>query len=378
MSLPQLTTDNDVEAICAYLKARPGGITITEAMTSMPRQLFDPQKINAYVVWGFVNKEGDHISLTDLGEDLINIAPGHKYLIYQKVIYNLAPYRAAVHWMFQKNFSEVTNIEVATEWQLHFKTELGTTDENQMKAMATCFMQICQTAGFGMLSSGKPSAMNKFSISKNALAKYFTETVLIMDKQAREAAAPPPAPAATAAPAPVPEVPSITTAGQAGAPAVERFDSFKERMVDMAGAAPSEKTCVYVSYSENQKLTEQIMTMLEVDKFPYKLGIKSPDIKAPLGEDVPATMKKCNSGIIFAAPDENVLLPNGQYAMSAASLIELGAAMALFGKNVVLLCDDRVALPQSIQHMDHFEFSGSELSWNAGVSLMKTVSKFRE
>ena len=372
MSLPQLTTDDDVEAICEYLKTRPGGITITEAMTSMPRQLFDPQKINAYVVWGFVSKDGDHIALTELGEDLINIAPGHKYLIYQKVIFNLVPYKAAVHWMFQKDFSEITNIEVATEWQLNFKAELGTSDENQMKAMATCFFQICQTAGFGSVSSGRSSGMNKFVISKPVLGKYFTETVFIMEKQAKESVVTP------AAPPPAPEVPAVKSAVVPETSVVDRSDSFKGQMGELVGAAPSGETRIYVSFSENKKLTEQIMTMLDVDKFPYELGMKETGIETPIGEGVSTAMKKCNSGIIFAAADENVLLPNGQYAMSPGSLIELGAAMALFGKNIVLLCDDRVALPQPLQGMEHYEFSGTELSWNSGVSLMKAVSKFRQ
>jgi hypothetical protein len=371
MSLPQLTTDDDVEAICEYLKTRPGGISITEAMTTMPRQLFDPQKINAYVVWGFVKKDSDHISLDTLGEDLINIAPGHKYLVYQKVIFNLAPYKAAVHWMFQKDFSEITNIEVATHWQLNFKAELGTGDENQMKAMATCFFGICQTAGFGSVSSGRSSGMNKFSISKSALGKYFTETVMIMEQQAREAFAAPPI-------KPAVEVPVAGTEKDPEMAAVDRFDQFKERIGGATGAVPTGDARVYVSFSDNKKLTEQIMTMLEVDKFPYEVGQQKIGIDVPEGEGVSTAMKKCNAGIIFAAPDENVLLPNGQYAMSPASLIELGAAIVLFGSNVVLLCDERVAMPQDLQGFEHYEFSGTELSWNAGVNLMKAVSRFRE
>jgi len=369
MPLPQLTKESDVEAICSYLNSYPNGITITEAMTSMPRQIFDPQKINAYVVWGFVDKTGDLLKLTPLGSDLINIAPGHMYLIYQKVIFNLEPYRSAVGWMFQKDFSEITNIEIATYWQLNFKAYLGTSDENQMKSMATCFLQICQAAGFGTLSSGRSSGMNRFGISKSALGRFFTETVHIMETQAAEESG------IGSIPVPAVEVPETAQKPQPGAD-VERFEHFKDRFSAMAEPAPAAETRIYISPTANKKLSEQIITMLEVEKYNYMVGAGDLTKGLVPGEDAAKAMKKCNAAVIILGADEKSKLPGGMYAATAESLMELGAAMVLIGKNVILLYDDRVEVPQTLQSMQSYEFSGAELSWNTGVALMNSVKAF--
>jgi hypothetical protein len=358
MSLPLMTSDDDVEAIVEYLITKPEGTTITEAQTILPRALLEDRKINAFVYWGVITKDGDFIKLNLLGKDISMTAPENRYLIYQKLIYNLKPYQSVLEWMFKKDFQEVTNIEVSSHWQMHFKSELGTSDENMMKSMATCFLQICQSAGFGRLTTGRHSQTNLFKIDKYTIGKYFTETISYFKDDTKAAQK---------------ETPQAVVEELAGKPSaidrgiIEDFSSFKK-----AGQSQ-----IFISHSENNTMMEQIKTMLDVEKINYRVAEKDDNAQIPVPDSVSETMRNCDAAIIFVSADDNETRKDGSYGINPDVLMEIGAAYALYNKKIVLLWDERITIPNNLLGIERCEFSGNELSWNAGVNLMKAVTKFR-
>ena len=57
-------------------------------------------------------------------------------------------------------------------------------------------------------------------------------------------------------------------------------------------------------------------------------------------------------------------------------LIEIGAAMALYGRNFVLLVEDSVALPLNLQGLCECRYSGDELNMPAMMELLRAFSGF--
>ena len=53
-------------------------------------------------------------------------------------------------------------------------------------------------------------------------------------------------------------------------------------------------------------------------------------------------------------------------------LIEIGAAMALYGKKVVLLVEKGLALPSNLQGLYRCDFEGDRLDYDATMKLLKT------
>ncbi len=47
-------------------------------------------------------------------------------------------------------------------------------------------------------------------------------------------------------------------------------------------------------------------------------------------------------------------------------------------KKVILLWDKRLAVPSNLQGLYRSEFEGDELSWKAGMKLMKAIKDFRD
>src|SRR5688572_24131927 len=69
-ALPILATANDARELVRFLKKRPNGVTIVEAMNAEPRRIFDARKIAAYEFWGIIGRENERLVLTPLGEAL--------------------------------------------------------------------------------------------------------------------------------------------------------------------------------------------------------------------------------------------------------------------------------------------------------------------
>jgi len=54
------------------------------------------------------------------------------------------------------------------------------------------------------------------------------------------------------------------------------------------------------------------------------------------------------------------------------SLLKIGAAMALYGKKVILLVQRGVALPSNLQRLYRCNFEGEKLDYDATMKLLKT------
>jgi hypothetical protein len=85
-------------------------------------------------------------------------------------------------------------------------------------------------------------------------------------------------------------------------------------------------------------------------------------------------MRGCDTAIVQV--DTNVLPREAEPRIQADVLIELGAAMALYGRNFVLLVEDSVALPLNLQGLCECRYGGDELDMPAMMELLRAFSGF--
>lgn len=373
MSLPMMTSSHDVMDIVNFLASKPNGTTLTDAMTSLPRSLMEDRKLNAFLYWGVIRIQGDRIELDSLGKDLNMIAPENRYLVYQKLIHTTKLYKLAVDWMFQKGFNEVTNIEVASFWHMKYKSEIGSSDENIMKSMATCFLQICEAANFGSTSPGKMSKTTHFKIDRTHLGRYFTDTSQIFDRELKSTGA---------VPAVDTVVKSRMEAGGTVRQAVSEFDlgppgsTARPEPEPPRPAAARPGKQVFISPSRNRDLVEQIRGMMEMEKVNYNMS--STDEISSILElvKISSAMQSCSAGVIFVTSEESLPGEGGRFKMSPNKLVEIGAALAVFGGRVVLIWDDRVEVPPVLHGLEIISYTGKELTWNAGSAMMNAIKRF--
>jgi hypothetical protein len=358
MALPVLTTAADVDAIVGYLKTKPTGASLEEAKAVLKKQVLDGRKLVAYQSWGFVAREDGHIKLTSLGWELAR-KPETVEQVFRKVIDNMRPYRSAVEWIFHQGMETVTNIDVAAHWHEHHANDLGTTNENSIKDSAVCFFHLVEKAGLGKLTIGRHGHPTRIDLHRQQLTDYIEAGPATPPWQDPEPGAAPDTPE-PAVGDPEPEL------DEPASPAAE------------PSLPPSQETLrVFITHGKNMEIVEQVETMLEVAGIEGEIAEAEETTAIPVPEKVLSAMRRCNAAIICVTVDEGEKDGSGGYKLNENVLIEIGSAFVLYDRRVVLVWDKRLPVPSNLQGLYRCEFEGDELSWNAGMKLMKAIRGFK-
>jgi predicted nucleotide-binding protein len=90
-------------------------------------------------------------------------------------------------------------------------------------------------------------------------------------------------------------------------------------------------------------------------------------------------MRSCMAGVINVTSEGNYLDKDGNQHQKINDnvLIEIGAAMALFGKKIVLLVEKGLPLPSNLQGLYRCDYEGDKLDYDATMKLLKTFSQFK-
>lgn len=139
---------------------------------------------------------------------------------------------------------------------------------------------------------------------------------------------------------------------------------------------PEIKTKVFITHGKNMEIVDQLKTMLELAHLEYEVAVDDETTAIPVSDKVFSAMRDCNAAVICVTADEDMEKESGKYYINQNVLIEIGAAFVLYDKKVVLVWDKRIDIPSNLQGLYRCEFEGDELSWDAGMKLMKAVSKF--
>ena len=366
MPLPVLTTAEDVRDLVNYLKTKPTGATIAEAKAAIKKSVLDGRKFTAYTLWGFVTKEGERIKLTPRGWDYAR-KPDSEEEIYRRVIDSIPPYKSVLEWAFHQKIEAITNVDVAAHWHEHHKEVLGTDNEDTIKNTAVCFFHIAQAAGLGTLIIGRRGQTTRLDVDREQLQQFI------------EAG---------------PSTPPWTAKSDEALAKVEVVNDpdqlSPDNMSRVAPNTPSQEPSpvtpgvknmadvrVFISHGSNMDLVDQVQTMLGIADIQSEVAVKEETSAIPVPEKIFGAMRRCSAGMIVVSVDETRKDKDGKYTINENVLIEIGAAFVLYDKRVVLLWDKRLSVPSNLQGLYRCEFEGNELSWSAGMKLMKAIRGFK-
>jgi predicted nucleotide-binding protein len=136
---------------------------------------------------------------------------------------------------------------------------------------------------------------------------------------------------------------------------------------------------VFISHGKQRAIVTQIKELLEFGKFEPVVSVEREATAISVPEKVFEDMRSCSAGIIHVGAEGKYLDKDGnEHAkLNDNVLIEVGAAMALYGKKVILLVEKGVSLPSNLQGLYRCEFEGDRLDYDSTMKLLKTFSQFR-
>jgi predicted nucleotide-binding protein len=136
---------------------------------------------------------------------------------------------------------------------------------------------------------------------------------------------------------------------------------------------------VFITHGKKKGIVEQLKDLLEYGKFDPVVSVERESTAIPVPEKVFEDMRSCSAGVIHVASEGKWIdtLGNEQPRINDNVLIEIGAAMALYGKKVILLVERGLTLPSNLQGLYRCDFEGDKLDYESTMKLLKTFNQFR-
>ena len=140
-----------------------------------------------------------------------------------------------------------------------------------------------------------------------------------------------------------------------------------------------ENNKVFISHGKNKKVVKQLKELLTFGKFDPVVSVEKETASIPVPEKVFEDMRECSAAVIHVEAEEELLDSDGNKhaKINENVLIEIGAAIALYKKNFVLLVKKGVKLPSNLQGLYRSEYEGDALDYEATMKLLKIFNQFR-
>jgi predicted nucleotide-binding protein len=177
------------------------------------------------------------------------------------------------------------------------------------------------------------------------------------------------------APAATPELPEHDTL----APEEENSRQLAAASTTSSQSFDGKLNRVFISHGKQRGIVSQIKELLSFGNFEPIVSVERESTAIPVPEKVFEDMRSCGAGVIHVGAEGKYLDADGKEhtKLNDNVLIEIGAAMALFGKKVILLVERGVTLPSNLQGLYRCDFEGDRLEYESTMKLLKTFSQFR-
>ena len=136
---------------------------------------------------------------------------------------------------------------------------------------------------------------------------------------------------------------------------------------------------VFVTHGKNRGLVPQLKELLEFGQFEPVLSVERESVSKPVPDKVMDDMRACGAAIIHVDADRELMTQEGgrEVVLNGNVLIEIGAAMALFGRRFIFLVQDGIRLPSNLQGLYEVRYKGEELDGEATLRLLKAFNELK-
>jgi predicted nucleotide-binding protein len=140
---------------------------------------------------------------------------------------------------------------------------------------------------------------------------------------------------------------------------------------------PSGPPKVFITHGKNEQILQQLKELLTFGKFEPIIAKEHETVSKPVPDKVLEDMRQCSAAVIHVATEDRLLDEKGNehHKINENVLIEIGAAMALYGRNFILLSPTGLHLPSNLQGLYRCEYTGDTLDYEATMKLLKAFNE---
>jgi hypothetical protein len=136
---------------------------------------------------------------------------------------------------------------------------------------------------------------------------------------------------------------------------------------------------VFITHGKNRDLVEPIKKLLEFGELLPVISVERQSVSKPVPEKVMGDMRGCGAAIIHIDVDQTITDNGGteHVLLNPNVLIEIGAAMAFYGRRFILLVREGVKLPSNLQGLYEVRYTGETLDANATIKLLEAIKDIK-
>ena len=137
---------------------------------------------------------------------------------------------------------------------------------------------------------------------------------------------------------------------------------------------------VFITHGKNHDIVAQLKELLTFGNLQPIVAMEHETVSKPVPDKVMDEMRSCAAAIIHVGTETKLLDEGGneQRVLNQNVLIEIGAAMALYRQNFILLVEQGLTLPSNLQGLNEVRYDGDKLDYEATMKLLKAFNDFRK
>ena len=152
-----------------------------------------------------------------------------------------------------------------------------------------------------------------------------------------------------------------------------------EHVPPPTGANAKRTKRVFITHGKNRTLIEPIRKLLKFGDLEAVVSVQAQTVSQPVPGKIMEEMRSCGAAIILVENERTLIDADGNQhvVLNDNVLIEIGAAMALFGSRFILVVKDGVKLPSNLQGLLELRYKGETLDVSDTVSLLDAISDMK-
>lgn len=136
---------------------------------------------------------------------------------------------------------------------------------------------------------------------------------------------------------------------------------------------------VFITHGKNKAFIEPVKKLLSFGELEAVVATERQTVSQPVPDKVMADMRTCGAAIIHVEDEQRLLdaSANEHVVLNPNVLIEIGAAMALYGRRFILLVKEGIKLPSNLQGLYEVRYRGETLDGEATIKLLEAINDIK-
>ncbi len=136
---------------------------------------------------------------------------------------------------------------------------------------------------------------------------------------------------------------------------------------------------VYVSHGKDMSFVDPIRKLLRFGEMEAIVSVEKQSVSKPVPDKVMTDMRSCGAAIIHVDAEQKLLDKEAieHLVLNPNVLIEIGAAMALYGRRFILLVKQGITLPSNLQGLYEVRYEGDQLSGDVTIKLLESINDIK-